>query len=685
MALQLQDLMMRLNPGPAMPAFTGGDSDQIEMQKQHLQLMQQEFENTKQHQQQELALQQLAASARMAHEKAQQDRLLADEKAKRDAETQKRQQEVLGKFTELNGKGQIQEARAMLPLLNAAGLDVSLEGEDNGLPRYRIGPDPEAAARDSGDIGYPTTDSGTMAPPPAVTSTEDAFSRAQAATAQAAATGLPARAPDKPDVSGAVPKNVIDTGALHAETLSSLRPALNSIVAAYPPEFQDAMSHMADAAESSGLPTDKALELLNQLSPGAVTQLRENTKQAFEDRKEQSAEERAAQAARLQAEKLGMQGEKQASAQYKTGAGLGEQAANTYKVADLLERRRAIGLATYVIDNKHTEDDYMVGALISRMMGERGATTENDVGRALGDASMSFLDLIKKRLFKEAMGGLSPEQKGAIRGVLQDAAKEDERRAADYLSNVDETIASPDTHPDVARGLKAYRNLIIPRDIRDRYEATKNPGSTAAVTPQKPFNMADDAAAPSEPEGQGVLTNDPRDWKSQAAAVATQAGLDPKALQGVIQAESGGNPSAQNPSGATGLIQFMPEIAQAMGTTTDAIKKMPVAEQLPLVVQYLKDRGINEKSTQDDMYVAIAAGGNFVGRPDSTVVYPKNSKGWKANPAWRPADGGDITVADIKAYGGGRGHALAASAPSGPVGGSSLEARMQEMRARYGL
>lgn len=70
--------------------------------------------------------------------------------------------------------------------------------------------------------------------------------------------------------------------------------------------------------------------------------------------------------------------------------------------------------------------------------------------------------------------------------------------------------------------------------------------------------------------------------------ISQRLGCNPNDLKAVIYAESGGNPRAVNPSGATGLIQFMPDTAKGLGTTTAALKNMTIEQQLDYVEKHLQ-------------------------------------------------------------------------------------------------
>lgn len=140
------------------------------------------------------------------------------------------------------------------------------------------------------------------------------------------------------------------------------------------------------------------------------------------------------------------------------------------------------------------------------------------------------------------------------------------------------------------------------------------------------------------------LKNDPA-WNAKLAEMkAKYPGLTDDAIYRVIQGESGFNLRAYNPSGATGLFQFMPATAAGLGTSTAAIQNMSAVEQLEVYDRYLASAGY-----RGGPLGIIQAAPAFYGRPGDTEVYKVGSAAWNQNPPWRGPDG-RITVDSINAY-----------------------------------
>lgn len=117
-------------------------------------------------------------------------------------------------------------------------------------------------------------------------------------------------------------------------------------------------------------------------------------------------------------------------------------------------------------------------------------------------------------------------------------------------------------------------------------------------------------------------------FKARVIEIATNIQTDPNYLMAAMAFESQETfkpdiPNAKG-SGAVGLIQFMPDTAKALGTTSADLKKMTAVKQLDYVEKYfLPYKG--RLSTLSDVYMVIlwpAA----VGKPNNYVLFKKDDK-----------------------------------------------------------
>jgi peptidoglycan hydrolase-like protein with peptidoglycan-binding domain len=169
---------------------------------------------------------------------------------------------------------------------------------------------------------------------------------------------------------------------------------------------------------------------------------------------------------------------------------------------------------------------------------------------------------------------------------------------------------------------------------------------------------ADVKAAPSASSIDTSAIQDP-DFNKKLDKIASALGVSSNDLLAIMKMESRVNPAAVNKqSGATGLIQFMPDTARSLGTSVEELRGMSAVDQLTYVYKYFKMVGVKSGMELGDLYMAVFMP-KFVGYPDdfvlgqagggkvpgtnlsSDLVYKQN-KGLDKN------KDGSITVADVK-------------------------------------
>ena len=150
-----------------------------------------------------------------------------------------------------------------------------------------------------------------------------------------------------------------------------------------------------------------------------------------------------------------------------------------------------------------------------------------------------------------------------------------------------------------------------------------------------------------------AVIQDP-DFTNKLNKIANALGVKSSDLLTIMNFESRVDPSKYNEtgSGAVGLIQFMPDTAAALGTSTAKLSKMSAVEQLDYVYLYYKQY-IRPGASLSDLYLAtfypaaLNQSDNFViGKQGAAgilgAIYSQNAAALDIN------KDGVITVGDVR-------------------------------------
>jgi hypothetical protein len=186
----------------------------------------------------------------------------------------------------------------------------------------------------------------------------------------------------------------------------------------------------------------------------------------------------------------------------------------------------------------------------------------------------------------------------------------------------------PFTHIDAATMWNNGKAYFFGGDHYARYDVATDkvddgyPLPTQPHWPGMPFTNIGASIMWTSPTGATLVFEEKvRDnqlsFVTKVRSVCTQLGVNPDWLMAMMYHESGLNPAVTNSIGAVGLIQFLPSTAQALGTTTEALRAMSNVEQLDWVHKYFSShRGRMHSYT--DLYlaafypIAMGRGDDFV-------------------------------------------------------------------------
>jgi hypothetical protein len=159
---------------------------------------------------------------------------------------------------------------------------------------------------------------------------------------------------------------------------------------------------------------------------------------------------------------------------------------------------------------------------------------------------------------------------------------------------------------------------------------------------------------------------DDRPFRLALHASASRLGIPAQWLADIIAFESGGTFSTgiRNGagSGATGLIQFMPDTAQGLGTSTRALAGMTRTQQMRYVEAHFRPYA-NRINTITDAYMAVLYPA-AMGKGDNFTLFNRGTRAYGQN-------------AGLDLNGDGRVTAGEAARKIGPAGGRQYEFNQQ--------
>jgi hypothetical protein len=178
-----------------------------------------------------------------------------------------------------------------------------------------------------------------------------------------------------------------------------------------------------------------------------------------------------------------------------------------------------------------------------------------------------------------------------------------------------------------------------------------NPMLYASLTKSSEQELA--RPARTNPKNMDLSKIHSEDFNKKLKNIAAELGVSDRDLMAIMRQESSMDHRAVNRhSGATGLIQFMPKTAAALGTTTEDLRNMSAVEQLDYVYKYFKMVGVRPGMDLGDLYLAVfypAA----LGKGDSFVIGRSGAAGfsgkvYQQNRGLDMNRDGVITAADAK-------------------------------------
>ena len=273
-----------------------------------------------------------------------------------------------------------------------------------------------------------------------------------------------------------------------------------------------------------------------------------------------------------------------------------------------------------------------------------GMSSPNAFGNSMEQMQGSASDIVGSVVgfFKEAWQQISPILEEGLAQISK-LVTGDEKTLPTAVHNATSAVtgAASSAAGSFAKGYTEGKQKPVD-GLSSSNPRTPEPTTTAPSSPQT-GNMGTPAAPSANRSlmpGGNAGTNSQQgnvSFDQKVAEVSQKLGIDdPNKLKAVMQFESRMNPAQKNqsvpPSGATGLIQFMPDTARDLGTTTDQLEKMSAVDQMDYVYKYYQEVA-GKVNDINELAIATLAGKHSpaLGKPDDYVLFKEGSLAYQQN------------------------------------------------------
>jgi hypothetical protein len=188
------------------------------------------------------------------------------------------------------------------------------------------------------------------------------------------------------------------------------------------------------------------------------------------------------------------------------------------------------------------------------------------------------------------------------------------------------------------------------------------------ITKSTTADVAKNALTGQGPSAEDLAAIQSPEFNEKLNKIGKKLGVDPNDLMRIMKFETAGTMSpgkTNNKSQAVGLIQFMPDTARGLGTSSEELAQMSAVEQLDYVYRFYKKNGVKSGMGIGDLYM-LTFMPLYAQEEDDTVLGQKGGgklpgtnlsmhKIWDQNPGFsnggpkgKPGGKSYFTVGDVR-------------------------------------